>query len=253
VANQLDHYFDMSNLQSQLVKKALKEDIVVIKKKIFPKLAIELQKISKDVEILTPFTLESVSAHEAQFKAIFKDGLTIIEPSVVEFAQRLQPEQLDSFKKEFEKKSRDIQKEAMDPVEARDKRFDKMRKYFEGWIGKMTNEQRSDLRKFAQLNIFPYKEQLINREKISKEFIQSFSDLEKRKQFVSNFVYHYESMRDPAYTKAILEDQKNMFELVATVVNKMNADQRKYLLETLKDRVEQLNDSAKGKKRGLFD
>ncbi|MGZ3788991.1 MAG: DUF6279 family lipoprotein [Bacteriovorax sp.] len=252
ITHQLDHYFDLDSLQSKFVRKALKEDVDKIKKNIFPRVAQEMQKVEEEVLSLSSWSAERVTFHEVNFKKIFYDGLMFFEPTAVELSQKLRNEQLQSFKKEFDSKTKDLEKEAGDIISSREKRFEKSRKMIESWIGNLTPEQRKELQNFCQLNPLPLKEQVDNREKLSRQFIESFSDLSKRKKFVSDLFVNYERMRDTNYAKAIEEDQQIYFGVIASILNKMTSEQRKHLSEILKDRIEQLQDSASGKKRGLF-
>lgn len=250
ITHQIDDYFDINSIQSSFLKKSLKEDIQKIRVRIFPQVASEMQKILKEVDEQTKFNQEIVSVHEVEFKKIFYDGLKIFEASAVEFSSQLDADQLSKFKKEFGEKTKDLQKEVDRPYKAKEKRFDKIKKQIESWIGNLNNDQKRDVEKFCQLNLFPLREQILNRDKLSREFIESFPDMNKRKEYVHELFLNYESLREPIYTKAVLNDQKNFFELLATILNKLTPEQRKHLNEILRDRIKQLNDVAQ-KKRDL--
>lgn len=252
ITNQLDKYFDINSIQSQFVKKNLKEDIKSIKRIIFPRAADELEKVFKETNEIRTYNRELIVAHEKTMKAIFYDALKIFERSAVGFATQLNAGQLQAFKKEFNEKTDDIRKILNDPTESRDKRYEKIRKFIESWIGNLNNDQKKDLRNFCQLNLFPYREQIINREKLSNGFYEVFNDLDKRKLYVSELFLNYESMRDTLYTQVITDDQDKMIDMIVKIANKMTEDQRNHLRSTLKDRIKQLRDSAEGKKRGIF-
>jgi hypothetical protein len=252
ISSQLDKYFDINNIQSQFIKKNLKEDIKSIKRILFPRAADELEKVFKETDEVRTYNRDLILAHEKVMKSIFYDALKIFEHSATGFASQLSPEQLNAFKKEFKDKTGDIQKMLNNPVESREKRYEKIRKFIEGWIGNLTNSQKTELRNFCQLNIFPYREQIMNREKLSKGFYDVFDDQEKRKQYVSDLFLNYESLRDPVYATAVNEDQDKLINTIVKIVNEMTEDQRNNLRSTLKDRIQQLRDSAEGKKRGIF-
>jgi hypothetical protein len=242
----------MNSLQSQLLKKSLKEDIKEVRKIIFPQLAVELKKIDSDVVSLTNFNLQKITSYKIELRKIFDEGLIIFEPSAQEFVDQLSPSQLESFKTEFDKKTKDIEIEAGEPFEAKDKRYSKIKDQFEGWLGSLYPEQKKDIQNFCNNNPFPLREQVLNRNKLSKEFMESFPDKVKRKKFIRELFYHYESMREPSYAKAVDEDQQKYFELISVTLNKMSTEQRKHLTETLKDRAEQLRKSTGIKKSGLY-
>lgn len=252
ITNQLDKYFDINSIQSQFARQNLKKDITSIKRIIFPRAADELEKVLKETDEIRTWNRELIVAHEKSMKDIFYSSLHILEHSAVGFAEKLSEDQLKSFNKEFKSKTEDIQELVDRPSKARDKRYDMIRKYIEGWIGNLTNEQKTDLRNFCQLNLFPYREQIKNREKLARGFNDVFADKDKRMKYVSELFLNYESLRDPDYTKVVLEDQDKFIDLLVKLANKMTDDQINHLRSTLKDRIHQLRDSAEGKKRRFF-
>ncbi len=252
IAAQLDKYFDINSIQSEFVKKSLKHDIVSIRRIIFPKAADELEKVLKENDEIRTWNKDIFMAHEKSMKEIFYSSIKILEHSAVEFTSQLKPEQLKAFQKEFRKKTEDIQELVDDPKKSREKRFDKTRKFIEGWIGSLTNGQKKDLQNFCQLHLFPYREQIQNREKLSKGFADAFPDLEKRKQYVSELFLNYENLRDPQYTSVVLEDQDKLMDFIVKLANSMNDDQRNHLRSTLKDRIKQLRESATGSGKHWF-
>ncbi len=252
ITNQLDKYFDINSLQSQFTRQNLKKDIMSIRHILFPKAADELEKVLKETEGIKTWNRNLILAHEKTMKEIFYNALRVFEHSAVGLAFQLSDDQLKSFRKEFNKKTEDIQDLVDDPGKSREKRYDKLRKYIEGWIGNLTLEQKKDLRNFCQLNVFPYREQIKNREKLVNDFVAAFPDKEKRKKYVSELFLNYEELRDADYTKVVLADQDKFIDLLVKLANEMNEDQVKHLQSTLKDRIQQLRDSAEGKKRHFF-
>lgn len=252
ITSQLDKYFDINNIQSHFIKKNLKEDIKAVKRIIFPRAADELEKILKEAEEIKTWEKEIFLSHEKAMKEIFYSSVKIFERSAVGFAEQLTPAQLEAFQKEFKEKTDDIQELVKDPQEAREKRYEKMKKYIEGWVGNLTPEQKNDLFHYSQQNLFPHSEQIRNREKLVRGFAEAFPDKEKRKNYVSQLFLNYENLRDPDYAKLIEADQDKMIIFLVRIANKMSEEQRDHLRRTLKDRIKQLRDSAEGKKRGWF-
>lgn len=248
IVNQVDDYFDINSLQSQFIKKALKEDILVIRQKIFPRVGTEFQNILNIVNSNTPITVEVVVASQAALKKIFNDSLQVFEAGAEELGRRLEAKQIINFKKEFDKKTHEIQKYVDDPLEGKKNRYNKIEKQFTTWIGKLTPDQEIAVQKFVKENPFPFKEQIQNREKISKEFIDTFPELEKRNSFIHKLFYDYDSLRDANFAKLISEEQAKLFELISVVASQMTPDQKKYLNEILTDRIEQLDKASKNRK-----
>ncbi len=252
ITDQIDNYFDINNLQSQFIKKSLEDDIEKIRKIIFPRIAQEMMKVLNEVNGKTVFNEKIISDHEEEFKKIFYEGLKIFEHSAVEFSSKLTIKQLESFKNEFGLKTKILRDETRDRLALREKRFTKIREQLESWIGILTVEQRAVLKVFCDENVFPYEEQILTREKLSSEFAESFSDKNKRRKFVSKLFLHYESMRDPSYTKALLEDQKKLHAFFAKILNEATEKQKIHLSGVLQDRIDKLNGAPETKKIGLF-
>ncbi len=247
LTTQIDHYFDINSLQARFVKTGLKEGIQQVRVKIFPKIAEEFKKILSEVDKMVPFTGEIVAQHELNLKNIFYETLSIFEPSSVEFSTQLNIDQLENFKKEFQKKNKDLLEDLGNPSEMKDKQFNKIRKQLEAWIGNLNSAQKKELEKHCALNPTPLREMVRNRELLAQQFGESFPVMEKRKKFVSDILLSYEKMRDPEYSKIVQEDQKSLFATIADILNHMTNDQRKHLSETLKDRIQQLKNASEKK------
>lgn len=252
ITHLIDHYFDINSLQSQLLKKLLKEDIKNIRKLVFPQLSLEFQEIERDVESLITINVDKLISYKTELRKIAGSGLGVFEASAQEFVNQLNPSQIEKFKKEFDKKTNELESEAKNPQKARENRYDKIKKQLEGWIGSLYSEQKKDVQKFCNENVFPIKEQVLNRNRLSKEFVDSFPDKEKRKEFIHRLFYNYESMREPDYAIAIEKDQRKYFELIAVILNRLNNEQKKHFIETLKDRADQLRKASESKIKKIF-
>ena len=248
ISRQIDHYFDMNSLQLQLLKKSLDEDLLKVREIIFPSLADRLQKMKVDVEGITIFKEGTIQSYEVEFRKIFDKGLIIFEPSAQVFVNSLTLSQVQSFKKEFDKKTTDLEYEANHPKEAKAKKYDDIINRLEEWIGALSSEQRNEVEKFNDVNVFPLREQILNREKISREFIESFPDKLKRKKFIHQLFYQYDSLREHSYARTIEEYQHKYFGLITVILNKMTNEQKKIISRKLNDRAEQVQKSSENSK-----
>lgn len=113
-------------------------------------------------------------------------------------------------------------------------------------------EQQSDIEKYADANPFPLKEQILNRNHLSDEFLKVFPDKNKRKKFIHQLFYQYDSLREASYAKAIDEGKHKYYEIIANILNKMTTDQKKILSRKLIDRSEQVRKTASKTKTQLF-
>lgn len=251
ILNRIDHFFDVNSMQSQFVKKAVNEDIMVIKMEIFPRVATEFEGVQKSIESNTPISLDQFVRREEILKKIFFDSIKIFEPNAQQFVKKLSASQLEVFQKVFDKKMGELREDLENPATAKKKRFERIKTQMQSWIGTLTNDQLLEIQAFSNDNLYPLKESIKNREKISREFIASFQNEVTKRKFINRLFTDYESMRDPDFVKASETDQQKLYGLIVNLLNKMTAEQRKHLVETLKDRIEQLRKSTEKNKSRL--
>jgi len=252
ITNYIDQYFDMNSLQLQLLEKSLDEDLLKVRKIIFPKLVDKLQKINLDIEGRIVFKESLINSYAMDFKEIFNSGLVIFEPSAQAFVNHLSVSQVQSFKNKFDKKTKELEKDAGNILKARKKRYDDLKTHLESWIGTLVSEQQTDIEKYADENPFPLEEQILNRNKLAAEFIKVFPDKNKRTKFIHELFYNYESLREPHYAKLMDDGLHKDFEIISTVLNKMTTYQKKILSRKLIDRAEQVKKMVKKTKLDLF-
>lgn len=244
IYNQIDKYFEVGSMQAQFLKKALREDIERVKKEIFPAAASELERFSVLIEKDILFNAEMVEGVHLRFKNLFYKGLAIFEPNAQAFVQKLATEQIETFKKVFNRRSEELNKDLADPPNANKKRIDKIEEQFEIWLSSLNEGQKFEIQKFVNDNQFPLKEQIINREKIYKDFLESYNQKNKSTPFIHQLFTNYESMRDAPYEKSYDVYLKNSFVMIASVLNKISPIQKKYISGILKDRIDQLRKAS---------
>lgn len=244
ITRQLDHYFDTRSLQAQILKKTLKEDIENVRRLIYPEVSSELILIEKDVANSKNFNSEKIASYDLRLRKIFAKALVIFEPSAQKFVEQLNPSQVESFKAEFDRRTKYLEEESDPSFEAKSRRFNKIMDQLEDWIGELNSSQKKAVQNFCDTNLFPNYALVSNRNKLSREFFELFPDKVKSKQFVHQLFYNYDSMREPSYRNALKADQQNYFELIATILNKMTTEQKKHLSQTLKARAEEINKSV---------
>lgn len=251
IADQIDQYFDMNSMQSLFVKKAVKEDIDKIKTEIFPGVAEQLDRIEILIKSNASVNALQVNHFHSELKQIFYSGLKVFEPNAQKFVRKINEEQLDYFKKEFNKKSAELTSDLENPASAKQKRFDNIRSHIEIWVGPLGEEQKLLIQQFSNDNLLPLKELIQIREKLSKEFLESFKNIEKRRKFINTLFTNYESMLESSFIRATEKDQKKYFELIASVINKLDPKQRNHLVQILNDRSDELKKMSENKKERL--
>lgn len=240
ILNQMDKYFDVNSMQSQFIKKALKEDIETIKHDVFPGAADQFEHLQKLFESNKAITIADIDKAEDELKAVFFKAIKIFEPNAQEFVKKLDQKQLAVFKVVFNKKMRELNEEMEKPDKASDKRFNRIRSQMQSWLGNLNKAQLAAIEEFSRHNLPPLKEIIKNREKIAQQFLESFQSPDKLKSFIHTLFVNYESLRDPEYVKAVEADHKKLQGLIAEILNSMTPEQRKHVIETLKDRIDQL-------------
>nr|BDT27571.1 DUF6279 family lipoprotein [Bacteriovorax sp. HI3] len=235
VQKKADEYFDLTRDQSKWLKKALKSDIDKVKKTIFPQLAAELIRNADIVNSQRSFDVATVQLSYERVRNLFYDGLRIFSPEAVAFSGKLEPSQVNVFQKEFDKKMRDIKEDASERES-----YKRMKKHLDSWLGGLTSAQKKELESYVHNTPSHVNEKVYNRQLLAHEFVRSFPDLNARGKFVEGIFTRYESMREPAYSKLTNEKDREVIALVTSILNKMTDSQRETLIETLRDRANQL-------------
>lgn len=235
VQSKANTYFDLNSDQSKWLKGALKSDIEKVKKTIFPQLAAELLKAADTVSAQRVLETATVQLSYERVRNLFYEGLRLFAPEAVIFSRKLEASQVSVFQSEFDKKMRDIKED-----ESSKKSYKRMKKHFDSWLGSMTSAQKKELEEHVQKNPPLINEKVYNRQLLAHEFVRVFPDLSARGKFVENLFSRYETMREPAYSKLTNEQDKKVIGLVKSILNKMTDSQRETLIDTLRDRANQL-------------
>ena len=115
-----------------------------------------------------------------------------------------------------------------------------MKKQYDSWMGSMSSAQKKELEKFTSQNPSPVNEIIYQRQALAHEFIKVHPDKAARKQFVEKLFTQYESLYEPGFSKVSKERNAKVVKNVTAILNMMSDDQRKVLVETLRDRANQL-------------
>lgn len=234
VTNKADDFFDLTGDQSKWLKTTLSSDITRVKKAIFPQLAAEMLRIADVINNHTTFDSDTVLNSYNRLEGIYYDGLKMFSPTAVAFVDKLKPAQIEYFQKQVDKKFSEMKE---DPEK---KSYNKIKKHFDSWMGGMTSTQKKELKAFIEKNPPPVKELVYNRQHLVHEFIRAYPDKVARKSFVEGMFTKYETMIDPAYKKIVTEKNKRVAVFFTNILNKMSADQKKTLVETIRDRANQV-------------
>lgn len=234
IANKTDDFFDLTNEQSKWLKKALVRDITKVKKIIFPQLASEMFNAAETLSSHKTFDSRDVLTSYKRLEALFYDGLRFFSTTAMELADKIMPVQLDYFQKQSDKKLSEMKHDA------EKKSYNKIKKHFDSWMGGMTSGQKKELKAFIDINPPPVKEVVYNRQTLIHKFVRAYPDKVARRSFVGGLFTKYETMMDPSYKKTVTEKNKRVAAFFTNILNNMSADQKKVLIDTIRDRANQL-------------
>lgn len=239
IASKVDDYFDISSKQSAALKKSLHQDIEKIKTGVLPKWIDNAKELEQDIskgtlseaKITSVFSL--VMKNVEQFTAHFAD-------TAVNFISTANPKQLAYFTKALhEKNNEDLEKFHNTKKYQKDYK-EKYHKYFEMFLGSLTDSQKALIEKHISESPFPLELKVKNKELVFQKFIKESGSSESMKKFVRDFYAHPEVYTDPQYQQAFTEYQKNLQRLVVGILMNLTAQQKKELLENLQEKVTQL-------------
>lgn len=234
ITNKADDFFDLTNEQSKWLKKSLARDITNVKKLIFPQLASEMFKAADTLSNYKTFDSNIVLTSYIRLEALFYDGLRFFSTTAIELADKIMPMQLEYFQKQSDKKLLEMKH---DPEK---KSYNKIKKHFDSWMGGMTSKQKQELKAFIDIYPPPVNEVVYNRQTLIHNFIRAFPDKVARRSFVGGLFTKYETMMDLKYKKIVTEKNKRVAAFFTNILNNMSTDQKKVLIETIRDRANQL-------------
>ncbi len=238
ITNKVDGYFDLTRDQTSWLREALSRDIDHVKKTIFPQLASEMLNAADTLSSRSTIDSAFVYTSYKRLENLFYQGLRIFTPNAVLFVEKLSPAQIAYFQKEFDKKAADLKEEPQK------KDYDKMKKHFDSWMGSVTSNQKKEIKNFVSTTPPTAQEAVYNRQKMVYHFVNS--DQSARKNYVQKLFTSYESLREPGYAKIAEAKTRQVTGFVTSMLNRISPDQKKTLIDTIRDRANQLINISKG-------
>ena len=234
IAKKTDDFFDLTWDQKSWLKEVLASDISKIKKTIFPILASEMLKVADQLSQQKKFDSKAVMINFNRLEEIYYDGLKILAPTAVALVDKLNPAQIEYFQKETDKKFLEMRDDS------NNKTYKKMKKNFDSWMGGITSGQTEELREFIAKHPTPVKEIIFNRQTLTHEFVKIYPDKAARKLFIEGIFTDYSSKVSANYKKVIDEKNKNIAEFFTHIINTMADKQKQTLINTIRDRANQI-------------
>ncbi len=241
VANKADDYFDLTREQTKWLRANFEKDFLQVQKLIFPQIASEMMNASEIISSRRPIDAATVMISYERIKNLFYDGMRMFTTNTIIFTDKLQPNQIVYFQKEFDKKMRDLK----DDESAKDS-YKKMKKHFDTWMGNMTSAQKDELEKFSKAYPPVTSEKIYNRQLLAHEFISAYPVKENRRRFITKLTTQFDQVYEARFSKGAKDRNNKIVIMVASILNKMTDSQRQTLVDTLRDRANQLIKISKG-------
>lgn len=235
IVKKSNDYFDLTISQTKWVRSHFNTDFAKVKKFIFPQIAAEMISIADIVSGQKNITEAMVDTTSVRLKNFFYEGLRMFSGSAVALVDQFTPEQISYFQKEFEEINAELKEKS-----SQENSYKRMKKNYDSWLGGMTSDQKASLEKFTSTRPDLINEKIEHRKGLSNEFVKTYPDPLKRKTFIENLFNNYESLYSPNFAKITKDRNKLTASFVASVLNSMTEDQRKTLIETLRERANQL-------------
>lgn len=235
VTNKADDYFDLTREQIKWLRENFEKDFLRVQRTIFPQIASEMVRASDIINTNRPVDTTTVMITYERVKNLFYDGLRMFSGSSVLFADKLRPNQVTYFQKEFDKKMNDLRED-----ENSKESYKKMKKHFNSWLGSLTAMQKNEMEDFSKVNPPVTIEKIYNRQQLAHEFTSSFPDKENRKRFIIKLTTQFDQVYEGKFSKSAKDRNNGIIALVTSILNKMTDDQRQTLVQTLRDRANQL-------------
>ncbi|MBC7428525.1 MAG: hypothetical protein H7336_07940 [Bacteriovorax sp.] len=235
VVSKADDYFDLTSEQRKQLKENFNKDFRKVQQRIFPQVADELMKGADIIETKRPVDMASITISYERMKNLFYDGLSLFSASALILGDQLAPKQIVYFQKEFDKKMLDLKDDENVKTSIK-----KMKKQFDSWMGTMTSAQKIEMEKFGAANPPDATEKIFNRQLLAHEFVSAYPDKISRKKFIEKITKNFGATYETKFSKSAKERNTKILGMVTSILNKMTADQRQTLVETLRDRANQL-------------
>lgn len=242
VAHKADDYFDLTRVQKKWLKASFENDFMRVQKTIFPQVASEMIKASDIIQTNRPVDAATVMISYERIKNLFYDGMRMFTSSALAFAEKLHPNQIAHFQKEFDIKMSDIKED-----ESPESFYKKMKKHFDSWMGGLSSSQKNELNSFSKSNPPLTAEKIFNRQLLAHEFVNAYPDQVRRNRFITKITTQFDQAYESKFSKTTKDRNNKIMALVASILNKMTDNQRQTLVETLRDRANQLLKISKAK------
>ncbi|WP_291516025.1 DUF6279 family lipoprotein [Bdellovibrio sp. ArHS] len=238
IAAKVDDYFDISSEQSKSLKKSLQSDFKKIKQDVLPQWIKSAKDLERDVAS-DSLSQEKIQRTFEMVTSSFEHFTAHFSRTAVDFIGTTKNDQWTYFAKAFNEKNEDDLKEiSSSHYEKKQKK--RYFKYFEMFLGDLTEEQTHLIEKHLRESPYPAELKIKNRKHIYQVFVEKRQHPDGLKEFVAKFSEKPESFNLPEYNQAVHTYQVNLKNLLTAVLKTLNKNQKRELCDNLLEKVAQL-------------
>lgn len=244
VASKVDDYFDINSHQSRELKKGIQKDLQQVKADVLPQWIARFKELEHEVmagtldKQKTAFYFDLFLNDVEHINSRFGD-------TARDFIKNIQPEQLAYFAKAYQKKTReDLAKYQMKEKYRKEMRA-KYFEYTEMFLGTLTDEQKKMIDAHLDTTPFPGELKAKNKEHILARYLEARDTPKAQREFLNSYYHNPQALNLPEYQAAYTHYHQELQKLIAGLVGCMTANQKKTLLENLREKSLQLERIAR--------
>ncbi len=220
-----NQYLDLDAKGSQELEERIAEFFAWHRKNALPHYARLSDEAAKRVS--TGLAAEDIAWGYDTLLAHARQSLRVGAERIAPLLDRLTPRQIAHMEKRFAEDNRKFAKEHLKGTEAerRKRRAKRVEQRLEDWVGRLSQEQRQKVQRFAER--VPLYDEL--RERDRKRMQAEFLDMVRRREAerrLPDWVAHWERGRDPAHVAASERFRKEYGELLLELDRTLSPEQR---------------------------
>jgi hypothetical protein len=239
VRSEVDDMFDLNTPQKELFSRNFSSQMEKIKRQQFPIYADYLERLA-DLYQNGTVTGEKTSHFFDEGIQLFFSAPPQWHETVEAIVMTLTPQQLKNFEEYFQDRLQEQSEKIESPKDRFKKQFKSMNKWIDETIEDLSSSQEDRLEQYVRLNPSPDELAVRSQQHVFNQFKDSFSDPEKRKQFIHTFVNDWKSLQLPDYVKARELYVEKLKDYVIDLSLNLNEKQKRNLIENLQKRAAEL-------------
>lgn len=175
---------------------------------------------------------EEIDSGYLAFKALYRKTMEPIVDRAVDLLVSLSPAQVDQWVEKQQKKNQKLRKDfSGSPEDQLQRRYEKTVDALEDWTGRLTKEQKKQVRQLSRGLPWNGHLWLDNREKVQgrlAELLKAKASREAVRGFMEEYFLYPERMRSAEYNARIAESERKIHGMILKVHALLNVKQRRH-------------------------